>query len=97
MVFSRIPVLVFQPSKEILQQNAEKLRGYGYAPAIWSASLNRKRVGQITLATIGSVVNHVEAFRHFRYVLIDETHLVNPNFYGQLFNLFNLVFVVFHY
>jgi len=72
------PVLVFQPSKEILQQNAEKLRGYGYAPAIWSASLNRKRVGQITLATIGSVVNHVEAFTHFKYVLIDEAHLVNP-------------------
>lgn len=72
------PVLVFQPSKEILQQNAEKLRGYGYAPAIWSASLNRKRVGHVTLATIGSVVNHVEAFTHFRYVLIDEAHLVNP-------------------
>lgn len=72
------PVLVFQPSKEILQQNAEKLRGYGYMPAIWSASLNRKRVGLITLATIGSVVNHVEAFTHFRYVLIDEAHLVNP-------------------
>lgn len=72
------PVLVFQPSKEILQQNAEKLRGYGYAPAIWSASLNRKRVGLITLATIGSVVNHVEAFQHFKYVLIDECHLVNP-------------------
>jgi DNA repair protein RadD len=72
------PVLVFQPSKEILQQNAEKLRGYGYAPAIWSASLNRKRVGQITLATIGSVMNHVEAFKHFKYVLIDEAHLVNP-------------------
>lgn len=71
------PVLVFQPSKEILQQNAEKLRGYGYAPAIWSASLNRRRVGLITLATIGSVVHHVDAFRHFRYVLIDECHLVN--------------------
>src|SRR5690606_25797986 len=31
------PVLVFQPSKEILQQNAEKLRGYGYYPGVWSA------------------------------------------------------------
>jgi len=71
------PVLVFQPSKEILQQNAEKLRGYGYMPAIWSASLNRKRLGLITLATIGSVVNHTEDFRHFKYVLIDEAHLVN--------------------
>lgn len=71
------PVLVFQPSKEILQQNAEKLRGYGYMPAIWSASLNRWSIGLITLATIGSVVNHVEAFKHFKYVLIDEAHLCN--------------------
>lgn len=72
------PVLVFQPSKEILQQNAEKLRGYGHHPAIWSASFNKKRVGLITLATIGSVVHHVDAFKPFKYVLIDEAHLVNP-------------------
>lgn len=71
------PVLVFQPSKEILEQNAEKLRGYGYYPGIWSASLGQKRLGLITLATIGSVIRDAEAFRQFRYVLIDECHLVN--------------------
>lgn len=80
------PVLVFQPSKEILQQNAEKLRGYGYMPGIWSASLNRKRLGLITLATIGSVVNHTEDFRHFKYVLIDEAHLVNAK--GGMYRTF---------
>lgn len=71
------PVLVFQPSKELVQQNAEKLRGYGYFPAIWSASLGKKRLGLITLATIGSVMGNAEAFKTFRYVLIDEAHLVN--------------------
>lgn len=71
------PVLVFQPSKEILQQNAEKLRGYGYLPGIWSASLGKKRMGLITLATIGSVVRDAELFKQFKYVLIDEAHLVN--------------------
>lgn len=71
------PVLVFQPSKEILQQNAEKLKGYGYYPGVWSASMGRKRLGLITLATIGSVMNHVEQFKAFKYVLIDEAHLVN--------------------
>jgi len=80
------PVLVFQPSKEILQQNAEKLRGYGYMPGIWSASLGRKRLGLITLATIGSVMNHVEEFRHFKYVLIDEAHLVNAK--GGMYHQF---------
>ncbi|MDP2319602.1 MAG: DEAD/DEAH box helicase [Acidobacteriota bacterium] len=71
------PVLVFQPSKEILEQNAEKLRGYGYHPGIWSASLGKKRMGMITLATIGSVVRDAELFKQFKYVLIDEAHLVN--------------------
>ncbi|HYC00425.1 MAG TPA: DEAD/DEAH box helicase [Candidatus Limnocylindrales bacterium] len=71
------PCIVFQPSREILAQNAEKLRGYGYAPEIFSASLNRKRIGAITLATIGSVVKHAAQFQAFRYVLIDECHLVN--------------------
>jgi DNA repair protein RadD len=71
------PVLVFQPSKEILEQNAEKLRGYGYYPGIWSASLGKKRLGLITLATIGSVIRDAAAFKQFRYVLIDEAHLVN--------------------
>lgn len=71
------PCIIFQPSKEILEQNAEKLRGYGYYPAVYSASLGRKNVGSITLATIGSVVKRAGAFQDVRYVLIDECHLVN--------------------
>lgn len=71
------PCIVFQPSKEILEQNAEKLRSYGYYPAIYSASLRRKTIGGITLATIGSVVRRAEAFQDVRYILIDECHLVN--------------------
>lgn len=72
------PCLVFQPSKEILEQNAEKLARYGYKAAIFSASLGRRELGTITLATIGSVVRYAEAFRQFRYVLVDECHAVNP-------------------
>lgn len=71
------PCIIFQPSKEILEQNAEKLRGYGYYPAIFSASMNSRRVGSITLATIGSVVKRASAFAEFKYVLIDECHLVD--------------------
>lgn len=71
------PCVVFQPSREILAQNAQKLAAYGYRPAIFSASFGERRIGQITLATIGSVIRHAEAFRDIRYVLIDEAHLVN--------------------
>lgn len=76
------PCLVFQPSKEILEQNLQKFQSYGYRPAIYSASKNRKSVGDITLATIGSVAgNKARAskshlFKDFPYVIVDEAHTV---------------------
>lgn len=70
--------LVFQPSKEILEQNFMKLCSYGVIDcSIYSASFNSKNISRITFATIGSVKNHKEQFRHFRNVIIDECHLVN--------------------
>ncbi len=72
------PCLVFQPSKEILEQNLSKFVSYGYQPAVYSASMRRKQVGEITLATIGSVVKEPSLFEHVRYVIVDECHLVNP-------------------
>lgn len=72
-------VLVFQPSKEILEQNYKKLCSYGILDcSIYSASFGRKDVSRITFATIGSVKNHPELFQHFQYIIIDECHLVNP-------------------
>lgn len=72
-------VLVFQPSREILEQNFKKLCSYGVVDcSAYSASLNSKDVSRITFATIGSVINHPELFTHFNYVIIDECHLVNP-------------------
>lgn len=71
--------LVFQPSREILEQNFKKLCSYGILDcSIYSASFNSKEVSRITFATIGSVVNHPELFSHFKNILIDECHLVNP-------------------
>lgn len=72
------PVLIFQPSKEILEQNYEKLCSYGvFNVGIFSASFNRKEVRKITFATIGSVKGCKDYFRRFRYVIIDECHYVN--------------------
>lgn len=71
-------VLVFQPSKEILEQNFAKLKSYGVEEAsIYSASFNSKKISRITFATIGSVSNHMEDFSHFRYVIVDEAHVTN--------------------
>lgn len=72
------PLLVFQPSKEILEQNFAKLQSYGcWDASIYSASVGYKDINRITFATIGSVMNHMEDFAHFKNVMIDECHLVN--------------------
>lgn len=71
------PSLVFQPSKEILEQNEEKMIAYGYTPSVFSASAGRREVGDITLATIGSVARTPELFQDVQYILIDECHLVS--------------------
>lgn len=72
------PTLVFQPTKEILEQNYNKLLAYNQVPAIYSASMNKKKIGQLTLATIGSAKNNPDLFKHFKNILVDECHYVNP-------------------
>ena len=72
------PVVIFQPSKEILEQNYEKLRSYGVTEVgIFSASFGKREIKKITFATIGSVKNYKDYFRKFRYAIIDECHGVN--------------------
>jgi len=72
------PLLILQPSKEILEQNFAKLQSYGcWDCDVYSASVGRKNINRITFATIGSVMNHMDDFAHFRNVMIDECHGVN--------------------
>lgn len=74
---TKAPTLVFQPSKEILDQNLAKLAAYGYKAAVFSASLGRREIGPITFATIGSVIRYADEFRGTRFALADECHVVN--------------------
>lgn len=70
--------LVFQPSKEILQQNFKKLCSFGVLDcSIYSASFNQKNISRITFATIGSVINHPEFFKMFSNIIVDECHYCN--------------------
>ncbi|EHH01509.1 DEAD/DEAH box helicase [Paraprevotella clara] len=71
-------VLIFCPSREILEQNFKKLCSYGILDcSIYSASFNSKEISRITFATIGSVKAHPELFTHFKNIIVDECHLVN--------------------
>ena len=77
------PLLVFCPTKEILEQNVSKFQSYGiWDFGVYSASVGRKDINRVTFATIKSVFNHKEDFAHFKYILIDECHQVN-SFTGQ--------------
>lgn len=69
--------IIFQPSKEILEQNYAKFVSYGYRAGIYSASAGMKFVDTVTFATIGSVAKKQHLFRDVRNILIDECHLVS--------------------
>lgn len=72
-----MPVLVLQPSREILAQNRGKLSTYVDNSQIgtYSASFNLKEIKKYTFATIQSVYKKPDLFEHFNIVIIDEAHL----------------------
>ncbi len=70
------PAVMFQPSREILTQNLEKVESYGFRVAVMSASMRRREIGDITLATIGTAYKHPEWFEDFMFGIVDEAHLV---------------------
>lgn len=85
------PLLVLQPSREILSQNYAKLKSYGVDDcSIYSASLNSRKISRITFATIGSIMAHIDDFDHFKYIMVDEAHCVNAS-QGQYKQFFDKV------
>lgn len=87
------PVLVLQPTKEILEQNYEKLELAGVPReyiSVCSASAGGWEIGAITLATIGTIGKHFDKCKHFKAIVIDECDVVNNNdVYGQYLSFFN--------
>lgn len=83
-------ILILQPSKEILEQNRAKLGQYVPEEEIgtYSASLGEKIIKKYTFATIGSVYKVPQQFEHFKIVLLDEAHLLNPKDTGSMFASF---------
>lgn len=80
--------IVFQPSKEILEQNLQKFISYGYRAGVYSASAGSKFIDKITFATIGSVITKKHLFRDFKNIIIDECHLVNSKDADSMYNAF---------
>lgn len=81
------PVLVLQPTQELLQQNYDKmlLLVSDSKVGIYSASFNKREVKQITFATIQSVYQKPELFEHIKLVIIDECQGVAPRSLGTMY------------
>jgi len=79
-------VLVIQPSKELLEQNYNKLITLGGSASIYSASMGEKEIGDITYATIGSIINVAWKFKQLGItkVIIDECDRYPRDKNGQL-------------
>lgn len=78
------PILVVQPTKELLEQNLNKYRLLcgELAPAgVYSTSFGKHEIDHVTFATIGSIKSIGKEFKElgFRKMLIDEAHLYPRN------------------
>lgn len=82
-------VLVLSHVREILEQNAAAIERYnGISVAVYSASVGRKEVGNVTVGGIQSVYRQLDMFKDFDYVIVDECHRIsydNKSMYRKFF------------
>jgi DNA repair protein RadD len=73
-------VLCIVPSKELLEQNADKIRATGNAVSLFSASVGETCLANpLVVGTPVSIKNQIERFgSQFCAVIIDECHKITP-------------------
>ena len=86
----RRPVLILQPSRELLSQNMAKLAAVIGEDdiGVYSASFGRKDIKTFTFATIQSVYKKPELFQDVQFIIVDECHLVSPQNIDGMFSSF---------
>ena len=74
-----VKILMMTHQKELIEQNAEKIKTiWPSAPlGIYSASVGRKEIKQVTFAGIQSIRKHVDKLGFVNAVIIDECHLIS--------------------
>ena len=72
----KTPVLVIQPTKELLSQNYDKYITLGGEATIYSASFNTKELSSVTYSTPGSIKNIGKDIKDLgvKVIIIDECH-----------------------
>jgi len=84
------PLLLIAPNKELIQQNLEECLEQGIPledTAVYCAGLKRKEVGKLTYGTIKSMKANINAFKHFKYAIIDECHMASKK-NGEMWKFF---------
>lgn len=71
------PVVILQPSKELLEQNYQKFINVGGKAKIYSASAGCKEIGKVTFATIGSIKKAIHLLKEqkVKKIIVDEAHI----------------------
>lgn len=84
------PVLILQPSRELLAQNRTKLSLIVDKSEIgtYSASFDEKTIRKFTFATIQSVYKKPELFSHIKLIIMDECHGLAPRQLGTMYSSF---------
>lgn len=84
------PVLILQPSQELLAQNMAKLSLLipENQIGVYSASFGKKEIKTFTFATIQSVYKKPELFKHIQLVIIDECHNLALRSLGTMYTSF---------
>jgi len=84
-------ILMLTHVRELISQNAEKLRyHWPNAPlGIYSAGLKQKDIDQITFAGVQSVRKKASLIGHIDLIIVDEAHTINHNDTGGYRELIN--------
>ncbi len=88
-------VLMLTHVKELIQQNAEKMRQHwaGAPMGIYSAGLRQKNLSEpITFAGIQSIRNRADEIGHIDIIIVDECHLISHKDEGSYRSLIKKLF-----
>lgn len=87
-------VLLLTHQKELVEQDAEKMKLLGIDCGIYSAGLKKKEVKQVTCASIQTIANHIDELPIIHLLMVDEAHLINHMNAGRYRTVINNLKVI---
>jgi len=78
-------ILCLTHVQELIEQNFKAMLAVGVPvePAIYSAGLKMKNIGQVTMASIQSIYKKAEILPDIKLIIVDEAHMIPPKGEGM--------------